>query len=111
MNELYWAHITREKDLHRLKLADLPFDEKLLVLERLREQSRAIRGMWKPVRSEQLTSTSDISITATGPAQTANSSIRLDLSGANATLVAAMVGMAAPTLISVSATPIAPERK
>lgn len=57
MNESDWDRIRRAKDAHRDKLAALPFNEKLQVLERLRERTRTLNG--PPASSAERQSTSN----------------------------------------------------
>src|SRR5690349_13043603 len=42
MSKVDWQRVTAEKNAHRDKLAARPFNEKLLMLERLRERTQAI---------------------------------------------------------------------
>lgn len=44
MSDTFWRQISRAKAAHRKRSADLPLDEKVKTLERLRERARVILG-------------------------------------------------------------------
>lgn len=49
MSEFDWDLIRQGKDLHRVRLAALPFAEKVQILERLRHRAIELRGGWQPL--------------------------------------------------------------
>src|SRR5258708_787371 len=100
MTELDWERLRSEKDVHRGRLAARPFEQKLLVLERLRERTRAMRGSSRLITTMQLGSTSDVFVSLRSSEQWASGAIRLGVFGANSTLVGAAVSVQS----SVSAT-------
>lgn len=44
MSDREWERIRRDKEEHRARLAALPFEEKLRILERLRRRTQALMG-------------------------------------------------------------------
>ena len=85
MTEVDWDHIRREKERYRQASAALSFDEKLQILERLRERGRAL------LESRQLfvggAALERAPIVQTNSMQSSGGGIHLTAFGANTTLV------------------------
>lgn len=102
MNESDWDRIRRAKDAHRDKLAALPFNAKLQVLERLRERTLALNG--PPASSAERQSTSN-AIFLPLSQQNVGGAIGVGVVGVNASLfgVNASLAVAATALSSTVA--------
>jgi hypothetical protein len=93
MPELDWDRIRQGKDAYREKMAELPFEEKLLLLERLRERTLAFGGQVQHVNRIRQEPTSNIRVVPAPAHLNANSPVgvvNLGFFGAAATLVSAM---------------------
>lgn len=93
MPESYWDRIKDGKDLQRSMLATLPFEEKLLVLERLRERRTVLRSMWHTAGAAPSSPAANVIVNAACPAEsrTVGGMTSVNVLGANATLVSSMV--------------------
>ncbi len=95
MPELNWDRVREGKDAYRDKLAELPFEEKLQLLERLRNRALVLGRQVQPMSGGQREPTSNLHICVVSPPdlrQVPNSTVGANLKcfGAAATLVAAM---------------------
>ena len=105
MPELDWDRIRKEKDAYRDSAASLPFEEKLQVMERLRDRALAMREHTGPAPRGHGEPASNIHVVVPHPqrdAENVRSVMNLGLFGVTATLAAAMVSRQ-----SVSASPVA----
>lgn len=90
MSDSYWDRVRRDKDLHRATSAARPFEEKLRLLERMRERTQALRGSAYPISVRQSDSTSNVRTVALPPSeQVTSGKIQIGTFGANATLTIA----------------------
>ncbi|MHB1094742.1 MAG: hypothetical protein ACYC3F_01045 [Gemmatimonadaceae bacterium] len=94
MREPDWKRIREAKDAHRDRMAALPFDEKVKLLERMRERGLSFGAQEQALRRAQREPTSNVVISSTTqPAtQVANNAMagNFGVFGATATLIAAM---------------------
>jgi uncharacterized protein YaaQ len=94
MPEHDWERIRQAKDAYRDRMAALPFDEKLRLLERLRERTLEVAGLASTGKQRVgATNTRLIDVKATQVGQNASSVANASYFGARATLVAAIAAM------------------
>lgn len=93
MTSIDWNRIREEKELFRSKSAALSLEEKLLIVDRLRERDQAFRAVRRrfadPGRGPSA------GLLQTGSSQQSTGGIRLILFGANLALLAA-AGLTGP---------------
>jgi hypothetical protein len=98
MAEHDWESIRRAKERYRDRMAELPFEEKLRMLERLRDRTMAVAGSWLSIANPRVPVSNgrvlDLRPTAQ-VGQNASSNANVGLSGARATLAAAVAANAA----------------
>lgn len=87
MHESDWDRIRRAKDAHRDKLAALPFDAKLQILERLRERTLTMTGSPAGAADRQSTSHAEVFLPP-GP-QSVGHAMSVGVFGVNASLAVA----------------------
>src|SRR5271154_4215849 len=95
MTEFDWDQIRTEKDLYRARAAELPFEEKLKILERLRDRVQTMSGRHQPANASER----DLRANATNSANTLSIQptgglIHLGVLGANSTLAAVVTASA-----------------
>lgn len=89
MPENNWDEIRRGKDAYRAKLAALPPDEKLTIIERLRDRAELIRGSASPASARQRELHANVHVIGMQDPQNVTGNIRLGVLGASSTLMAA----------------------
>ena len=87
MTSIDWNRIREEKELHRANSAALPFEEKLRILDRLRERDRAFRGIRRHFGDQGRGPSAGY--LQTGISHQSSGAIRLIVFGANTALLAA----------------------
>lgn len=93
MTKFDWVRVQREKDAYRDKMAALPVEGKLRMLERIRERTLVLRGGHKP--SHNVTRASQRQTTVAGLPASAARAVGFGRFGAASTLVAAMTHVTA----------------
>jgi hypothetical protein len=92
----YWDKIRQDKDAFRERLAALSVDEKLLLVERLRERAQAMRGTTSPASAYHRAAVSNVHVASSfeGHVNVSGANIRVGVIGANASLIAFAVSPA-----------------
>lgn len=108
MPEFDWSRIEREKNLHRDYLAALPTDERLRLIERLRDRGLEMKGGIGRISRDSVT---NVSVSVTPPPEmTAVGAVHLNVLGASGTLVSAVFAPVNPTTTVVGTVTIEPTR-
>lgn len=91
MSNSDWDRIRLAKEAHRAKLADLPFAQKLEILERLRERAYVLSGRRGPASAAERQPTSQVNLSGeqSSTYQNATGAIRIGSLPANATMIVA----------------------
>lgn len=96
MPEFDWEHIRQGKDAYRDRMAALPFEQKLKLLERLRDRTLAVAGTL-PSLATQRSLASNLRVLVTHPPQqvghNASGAANVGFFGATATLAAALAAI------------------